>query len=80
VKEERMQDPQDAQYEVYEALRRHFDRSADRVNVEQITEMTGLGQGSVENALRVLHQARRVNGITVAEAEYPIWVTSINYD
>ena len=75
-----MAEPHDAQYEVFEALRAHFDRSADQVNVELISEMTGLEQATVENALRVLKQANRVDGVMVAEAQHPIWVTSINYD
>ena len=75
-----MAEPQDAQYEVYEALRAHFDRSDEHVNVEQITEMTALDENAVKNALRVLKQANRINGVMIAEAQYPIWVTSINYD
>ena len=75
-----MADPVDAQYEVMEALRTHFDRSDERVGVDEVMDMTGLDQNAVENALRVLKQANRVNGIMVAEAQHPIWVTSINYD
>ena len=63
-----------------DALKNHFDRSGDAVNVEQICEMTALDENTVKNALRVLKQANRVNGTMVEEFQYPIWVTSINYE
>ena len=75
-----MVDPAEAQIEVYEALRAHFDRTDEGVNVEQITEMTALDEDAVKNALRGLQQQHRINGVMIAEATYPILVTSINYD
>jgi hypothetical protein len=75
-----MAEPQDAQFEVYEALRRHFDRTDEAVEIPQIMEMTGLDENAVQNALRVLHRAGRIEGITAAEISYPFRITAVNYD
>jgi DNA-binding GntR family transcriptional regulator len=67
----------DAQREIVEALVRHFDRSDQILDVEQIMEMTGLDRSAVQNALRVLYEAAAVEGVTIEEAPYPIRVTGV---
>ena len=72
-----VQPPVDAQRETYDALRVHFDRSAQPVTPEQVSEMTGLGLTAVHNALRVLHGQGSVEGLVVAEFAYPLQVTAV---
>ena len=69
--------PKDAQREIVAALVRHFDRTDQILDVEQIMEMTGLDRNAVENALRVLYEAGAVEGITIEEAPCPIRVTGV---
>ena len=76
---EAMAEPQDAQFEVYDALLRHFDRTDQAVEVPEIMEMTGLDENAVQNALRVLHRAGQVEGNTAAEISYPFRITAVNY-
>jgi hypothetical protein len=63
-----------------DALHDHFDRTDQRLTPEQIAEMTALDLGTVRNALRVLHKARRIEGIGVAEINYPLEVTGVVYE
>ncbi len=74
-----MATPQEAQIEVMDQLREHFDRSPDRLSVEQVTEMTGLDDQAVKNALRVLKQQDRIQGIMVDQEHHPIFVTGLTY-
>jgi len=74
-----MATPQQAQQEVMDALVDHFARTSDKLTPEQITEMTALSLNAVRNALRVLLKANRIEGIEVAEADYPVIVTGVVY-
>jgi DNA-binding transcriptional ArsR family regulator len=53
-----------AHYEVTDALQRRFERSNDYLNVQQISEMTGLDGPEVENTLRVLYEHGLIQAIS----------------
>jgi predicted transcriptional regulator len=72
-------EPQRAQQEILDALHDHFDRTEQPLSAEEISEMTAIDLTVVENALRVLHKANRIEGIMVAEYQYPVKVTGIVY-
>jgi hypothetical protein len=65
-----MATPQEAQGEVLAALSDHFDRTAEYLKPQQIAEMTALPFETVTNALRVLHQANMITGMTAAEFDF----------
>jgi hypothetical protein len=71
--------PQEAQRKILSALRDHFDRSPAHLSPEEVAEMTALPLATVQNALRVLYQANRIEGIMVAEIHWPVKVTGIAY-
>jgi hypothetical protein len=75
-----MIEPQRAQQEIMDALHDHFDRTDQPLSPEEIGEMTALDVAAVQNALRVLHKANRIEGIMVAEYHYPLKVTGVVYD
>lgn len=74
-----LQHPNEAQTEIMTRLTEHFARSGDFVNVEQLGEMTGLGQPAITGALRVLAKAGWVEGPELAEYDYPSVITGIRY-
>jgi hypothetical protein len=74
-----MATPADAQDEVFAALKEHFDRTHDHLEVPQIVDMTALDENTVQQALRVLYQQGAIEGITAAEIPYPFHVTGIKY-
>jgi DNA-binding MarR family transcriptional regulator len=67
-----------AHYEVTDTLQRHFERSDEYLTVQQISEMTGLDSGAVEEALRILYKQRLIEGIQPAGYQYPTEVTGIS--
>jgi hypothetical protein len=71
--------PEQAQREIRDALYDHFDRSGQALDPEEISEMTALDLPTVTNALRVLHKAGFIEGVTAAEFDYPLKVTGIVY-
>ena len=72
-----MTDPQQAQRIVLDSLRDHFDRTPEYLEVPQIVEMIGLGEATVQNALRRLWESGRIEGVDVAELRYPVQVTRV---
>ena len=72
-----MSDPQQAQRHVLDALRDHFDRTPEQLDVSKIMEMTGLDEATVQNALRRLYETGRIDGVTVAELHHPAQVTGV---
>jgi predicted transcriptional regulator len=74
-----MATPQEAQQEIMDALYDHFDRSGESLTPAQIAEMTALDEPTVQNALRVLYNAGRIEGIPVEEFDYPLEVTNVAY-
>ena len=75
-----MPTPQEAQQEIMDALHDHFDRTGAHLTPEEIADMTALPVDTVQNALRVLYKANRVEGIPVAEIDYPVKITGIVYE
>lgn len=75
-----MATPQKAQQEIMDVLHDHFDRTSAHLTPEEIAEMTALPLDAVQNALRVLFKARRIEGIEVAELDYPVKITGIVYE
>ena len=74
-----MAEPQRAQQEIEDALHDHFDRTGAHLAPEEISEMTALDLDSTRNALRVLYKARRIEGIMVAEIDWPVKITGVLY-
>lgn len=66
-----------AQQHILDALRDHFDRTDERLTVEQIMEMVALDERTTQKALRVLKRANRIEGVMTAEASYPSLITGI---
>jgi hypothetical protein len=67
-----------AHYEVTDALQRHFERSDEYLNVQQLSEMTGLHTAEVENTLRALYEQGLITAITPAGSPYPTEVTGFS--
>jgi predicted transcriptional regulator len=67
-----------AHYEVTDALQRHFERSDDYLNVQQLSDMTGLDTTEVQNALRVLYEQGIITAIRRAGSPYPTEVTGFS--
>jgi hypothetical protein len=59
------------------ALRDHFGRTDKDLTPEEIAEMAGLDLTLTQNSLRVLHAMKRIEGVTVAEINYPLRVTNV---
>ena len=72
--------PREAQVEIHDALVEHFYRTSHKLLPEQISEMTALSLDEVRNALRVLHESRRIQGVTVAEVDFPLILTGVAHD
>ena len=66
-----------AQQHILNALRDHFDRSDERLTVEQIMDMVALDEKTTQNALRVLKRANWIEGVMTAEATYPTLITGV---
>ena len=75
-----MVQPQDAQQEIMDTLYDHFDRTGEHMTPEKISEMSALDVATVENALRVLKKADRIDGVMTAEFDHPVLVTGITYE
>jgi hypothetical protein len=71
--------PQQAQRKILAALSDHFNRSDVALSPDEVAELTALPLEVVQNGLRVLHKADKIEGIMVAELPYPVQVTGIVY-
>lgn len=72
-----MTSPEQAQRYVLDALRDHFSRTHVGLDAPQVVELTELDEATVYNALRLLHDARRIEGVMAAEFPYPLRVTRV---
>ncbi len=72
-----MTNPQDARDRIMATLRDHFGATDQHLSPEDVAAMTGLDLAVVRNSLRVLHEMDQIKGITVAEINYPLQVTSV---
>jgi len=75
-----MASPQEAQQRILDVLGDHFDRTPAHLSPEDVAEMTAQPLETVQNALRVLHEAGKIKGIMVAELPYPVRIIGITYE
>jgi hypothetical protein len=66
--------PGDVDSRVHAALRAHFDGGGREIRPLEIAHLSGLGQPAVERSLARLLRARKIDGISVEEQDFPIIV------
>jgi hypothetical protein len=72
-----MMTPEEVQSKVLSAVKEHFARTVRPLTPEEIADKTSLEANDVTDALAVLYRDNKIDGIEVAELDYPIQVTGL---